>query len=358
MLAPWGRGMLSGFGAVTAESVTLIGGTAFLGGSADPNAGSGTALPSGASTGIYQRTDGSVWVNLTGAATGWLNTRAAGDSDLFGDGSGGDLSVTGTTTEAGGTDPMYDDITVGASGIYNTAGRRIFVRGTLTITSGGEVRNLGNNASGATAGTAAASYTLFGGTAGGNGGTAAGTAGTNASASTRCISPSQHGLGGAGGAGSGGAGAAAGTQQAVATTVGGMRSAHVAMLAGFFGGNASQLGFATGMGGGGGGGDGANAGGGGGGGGGNIMIIARRVVTAGATPFSVAGGNGAAGTATNCGGGGGGGGGTIVIVTRQYDGTALTAATHCAGGALGASGGGSGVAGSAGGNGIPLVLSI
>ena len=69
---------------------------------------------------------GDLWVKasaLGGDSTFWMPLLAGGQGDLFGDGSDGDLSVTGTTTEAGGTDRMWANGTIGGSGIYETAGR-------------------------------------------------------------------------------------------------------------------------------------------------------------------------------------------------------------------------------------------
>src|SRR5688572_17661337 len=103
-----------------AAEIVLVGGAAFMSGAADPNAanaGAGTALPTGATTGVFIVTAGaergSMWINLDGTATGWLNTRASGDSAIFGDGSNGALNVAGTTTEASASDVFYTDGTIG-----------------------------------------------------------------------------------------------------------------------------------------------------------------------------------------------------------------------------------------------------
>lgn len=331
-------------------------GSVFLySGAADPNTLTLAPVPTAGS--MYLRTDGTYWTNLDGGNTGtsWLDTRAAGDSAIFGDGSDGALTVNGTTTQSG-TEPLYSSITIGASGVFNTAGRRIFCSGTLTVTSGGVITADGANAVAGAAGAGATAFTLVGGTAGGAGATGAGAAGTNGAATTR-IFTAAYGAGGAAGAGSGGAGGAAGTQAAQSSMTG-RHSASLIANSGYQIG-ATIFGLAGGTGGGGGGGDGAaGVGGGGGGGGGVMVIVARRVIATGAVAFRCAGGNGAAGTANNTGGGGGGGGGTLIIVTRQFNGTALVAATHSPPGAGGASGGGAGVGGAAGSAGFAQVFTV
>lgn len=340
------------------DVVNLSGLVYVYNGTADPN--TLVQVPTPTSGSLYSRTDGSLWENVGGGDTNWINTHASGDSDIFGDGSDGDLSVAGVTVETKTSDPYYNNLSIGAAGTYFPVSRRVFVRGTLTIAAGGLINAAGNAAVGSAGGTAGTGNTLVNGVAGGAGQAAAGAVGSS-QAVQRGIPPSPHGHGGGGGAGSGGAGGLGGTITAYQTTTSGSRSALIAALAGGFaapGIATAAIGNAAGCGGGGGGGNGVAAGGGGGGGGQQVLLIARRVITAGALPISAVGGAGAAGPGADRGGGGGGGGGNIIIVTKQYVGTALTEAIHAAGGAPGASGGGAGVIGTVGTNGRVLVLTI
>ena len=106
-------------------------------------------------------------------------------SRIFGNGSDGDVTLSGTTTLS--RDMYYDNLTINASITVNTAGYRIFVRNTLDISAGSGVvmRNNGsdggngtaptnetNGGDGAvgTAGPASATGSLLGGPAGGVGG--------------------------------------------------------------------------------------------------------------------------------------------------------------------------------------------
>src|SRR3990167_2939204 len=91
-------------------------------------------------------------------------------ANLFGDGSDGTVSITGTTTLT--TDKFYDNLTVESGGILNTASFRVFVKDTLNIKSGGIIRNNGNTGNNGTASTpgngatAIASGSIPGGVAG------------------------------------------------------------------------------------------------------------------------------------------------------------------------------------------------
>lgn len=279
------------------------------------------------------------------------NTELAAYIDLvnqgvYGDGSDGNVTITGGTTTPT-RDMYYDNLTITATGVLAIVGRRIFVKNTLTIESGGSITAAGAAGSGSTAGTGGGGDNQFlgAGRNGGGGGAGGGSAGTN-------IGDSIGGAGGAGGLGTAGAGGAGGTATFTGTGFSGYRhlGAHLGYLYRLA--STDNLYYRPGAGGGGGGGAGApNPGGGGGGGGGGIVLCCQKLDNAGT--ITAAGGAGAAGTATDAGGGGGGGGGFIMITYRVL--TALGTVT-AAGGAGGASGGGTGVAGSAGSDGTVVTL--
>jgi hypothetical protein len=343
------------------ELVQLGGPTASLlrSGVADPRAGAGVGATDPFGT-LYLRIGATgdlvdVFVKTGAGANDWVPALSTGYNGFFGDGSDGDLNVAGATNEASTTsgDVFYDDLSIGAAGVYRPQGRRIFVRGTLTIAAGGFFTMTGNNAAAGLAGAATTAYLTNAGTAGGNGAAAGGAAGTN-SASTTIPNGINTCLGGAGGAGTGGAGGAAGTI-AANTVNGSVRDPAHGMNN--FSTGATQAGFNGGSGGGGGGGDGALLGGGGGGGAGAIILMAREIICDGA--ITAIGGNGAAGAAVDCGGGGGGGGGKILIMTRSIRGAGTPLGQPAVrGGLAGASGGGAGVAGTAGADGFVLVMPI
>jgi hypothetical protein len=126
----------------------------------------GSAVSSAApSSGQVLEWDGSAWTPTA--------PDAVPDWNLFGDGFDGDATISTTTTLT--QDKFYDDLTVTSAGTLNSGGYRIYVKGTLTIDSGGVIANDGSSAtsrtgaSGAPAGTDN-SNSLFSGGAGANGG--------------------------------------------------------------------------------------------------------------------------------------------------------------------------------------------
>lgn len=280
--------------------------------------------------------------NEAGTATGATGARlfinpATMPSNFFGDGSDGDVTISGNTTLT--RDMFYNNLTINTGITLTTANYRIFVKDTLTnnnATTG--IVNNGNNASGVTAGVAVANGSLIGGGAGGAGGTnstsygggggsAAGTvwifaktiavqggikaiggngangnsaggsagnfAGAAGGASAKTLITA--GSGGAGGAGSGGAGGAGGTR--TQSTM----SSHNLLAMSLYIDTVSFVGLTAGSGGGGGGYDntGSVAGGGGGGQGGVILCVYKTLTSAGT--LSVVGGTAgtAAGGGTN-----------------------------------------------------------
>lgn len=325
-----------------------------------------------------------------------INGTALTNNDVFGDGSDGDVTISGDTTLT--TDMYYNNLTVDNGFTLNTGGYRIFVKNTLTnngtiarkgATGGnGGAGDPGGNGTGATNGgtagaaaSALASGSLSGagagiaGQAGGNGGSqsvngSAGVAGTAAATVNKSIgSAGNTGVGGGkggdsatktGGAASSGAsgGSLTGT---VFNTVRNFTaayilydvfpSAEVLKSSGASGGSGSGGGGAGGNGslgnGGAGGGSGAS-----GGTGGIVFISARILINNGTISANGGtGGNGGNGGAiangtpsqtngASGGGGGGGDGGTGGVVIYIY--STLTAGTITAnggtGGALGAAG--------------------
>lgn len=287
----------------------------------------------------------------------------------FGDGSDGAATLDGSVAAPGwatksGTvytmtrDAFLSNLTVtGAGTRLFTAGYRLYVRGTLTTASSGQIDVWPGDAVAQT-GIAASLGTIAAGGSGVNGNAnASGTAGTG-------VTGSLGGSGGAGGTGNGTSGAGGGAATQLTANAGSPRVFSGAT----FGAAVSRTGttFITGGGSGAsGGGDVAGGTGGAGGcGGGVLAIAARNVVLANAANLSAkggAGGPGSSGVGANTGGGGGGGGGVLLLVyaTATVSVGTLNAATCCAGGAGGAKGsGGAGTNGIAGSNGSVLLLQL
>lgn len=288
--------------------------------------------------------------------TSWANTSASSSfyANLFGNGTGGVVTLDGTTTYSGftlsgstytlnatGVKAPPSTLTINSGVTLNTAGYPLQVAGTLT--NNGTITNAGGNASGSSAGTKAGNGT-YGSYALGNGGTTTGSVGT--SSTSRAA-----GAGGAGGLGSSGSGGAGGSVGSTNSTQ--YYANPTPVLLGQVTASGALYLIAGGGAGGGGGGDGTNAGGGGGAGGGVLAIFAQSLVNNGV--MTVAGGNGATPTTGNCGGGGGGGGGTILAYTlTAVTGTGSTTLT----GGTGGSGVGTGVAGTAGGTGTYYATTV
>jgi len=285
----------------------------------------------------------------------------AGISALFGIGSDGDVTITGTVTLA--RDMNYRSLTVSGAGQLITNGYRVFVLDTLDITAApaGAIRwnsPAGNNASGAAGGTYAAFGTLAGTTpglayaanTGGTGNTGTGTNGSNSVPTYPYnFSSAAAGAGGAGGNGVsvGAAGITATVLNSAAIVYSSISQTFLALV----GGNSSSSSIVqpslAGGGGGQGGGDGVNAGGGGGApspGAGMVYIAARNINRGASTAVGAIaaksgnGGNGADGVAGTAGGGGGGGagsGGTVIIIAESLLGATATNAIDVSGGAGG-----------------------
>lgn len=309
---------------------------------------------------------------------------------FYGDGSDGDLTTSGNVTLT--SDTYYNNLTVSNGHTLFTAGYRLFVKGTCTVTGtisrAGNAGTAGTSASGATGGTPAgsggaalAAGNLSGtdaglaGQVGPNGdsdGGANGTAGTAGTALTNLVVNSSNagvaggngGNGLTGGGGTGGVGGAAG-----GVTGSTNKPRHIITAIQMFDANNTTslkpIGHNGNSGSGAAGGGDATAGGNGGGGGasggsgsnGGVMVLCARILAGNGT-ITCAGGNGGSGgaggngTAGAAGGGGGGGGGNggnggvMVLVYNQktFSGTATVA------GGIGGTGGALGSHGPTGGN--------
>ena len=305
--------------------------------------------------------------------------------DVFGDGSDGDVTISGTVTL--NRNMAYHDLTIAPGAILRPAGWMIFVSGTLT--NSGTIERNGNPGS---AGSACSGYCFSGGAAGGGGAGDAGGflppivagSGGGGGGNGQCPGCSSGSPGGTGGAGqaakaslvpsagknggnggpatgqSGGGGGAGGTSTATKSPNLTKPTLHTLLNMVDY---ADLAKFTTsGSSGGGGGGAGANGcqrGGGGGGGagssGGLIVIVARSIASVGT--IIAKGGDGAAGgggcecggVCGYAGGGGGGGGGNGGAVVLAWQAKAAGGTIDLAGGTGGPGGPNAGTAGTGGG---------
>ena len=301
-----------------------------------------------------------VTTGSTGAITVASTIPSGFATAIFGTGIDGDLTVADGATVTASKETYYNNLTIQGSGTFKPAGYRIFVRGTLTISSSGSFNDNGNNAVTSTQGAAFSSRGYLGGQTSA-GGAGAGTAGNGTAA------PSAFGLCPLNDSGSLASGGAGGTANA---RTGGAANTLTVMFAsqGIWGawqaGRASTTttaaGNSTAFSGGGSGGSGGNdtgAGtisGAGGSGGGIVWIAAQTVANSG--KISANGGVGGAATgAGNAGGGGGGGGGSVTLITNT---PASSCGTVQALGGAGGAGVGVGTTGSAGTAGSTCIISF
>lgn len=258
-------------------------------------------------------------------------------SGAYGDGSDGNVNITGTVTLT--EDKFYDTLTISSGDILQPAGYRVFCRTELNLESGGLLRR--NGATGTTADMTEAN--LLGGRGGGAGSTGAGGAGTSSDVSLQNLTD-QGGDGGAGSSGAGGDGGDSETWLAKANDPFhwlGINVLGILFDVDLYGSNVSSRGLEGGAGGGGGGGNGiANSGGNGGQGGGVLVIAAFTLTLEGI--IEAKGGNG---TNDDQGGGGGGGGGNILLTYRTKTGAG---SIDVSGGTGGTGGTNNGVNGQAG----------
>jgi len=273
----------------------------------------------------------------------WIQTDQVSLGGPFGDGHDGDVTISGATTLT--QDMMYHNLTIGAAGVLNTGGYRVFVTGTLAIAAGGNINNNGGaggngaGGTGAAGGAAGAAITRTpfrtASSAGGAGANAPGGTGTNNGAGgaaptdvlTSIALYPQNFLAGCGGGGGGSRG-----------NTGVAGSAGVNCLAGALGGAGGTAGGS---------GNNAESGGGGGGGGGVILLYANTINNAGTIQANGGtGGNGGTSGTGLGGNGGGGGGGAVILYYRATTGSGI--GTLQANGGAAGTGGNGGSAGAAG----------
>lgn len=292
----------------------------------------------------------------------------------YGDGSDGDATIAFATSLTG--DAFYENLTINPGIELNLAGRRLYVRGTLTLGDGSTISNNGSDGGNytgggieAVGGAGALGFTVGGGGAG---------ASANSGFVPAAPPPGDDGsptpyLGFSGAGGNGGIGSAGATPQpgssggAAPATPNNKRPTFLSAM------NTGQMGDQSGgvyrafmlAGGAGGGAGGAGSGftatdglaGAGGGGGGVALICARTIVypTAPSGPAFIEATGGDGGRDANSviapqgGGGGGGGGGTILLMSRTQIGDPGLLLFDVSGGAGGLSTvAGNGTAGTAG----------
>lgn len=297
-------------------------------------------------------------------------------SAFYGDGSDGDVTIGGSSTLS--RDMFYNNLTINST--LNPSGYRIFIKGVLTINSGGKIFRNGNDGggggngntcssvgSGGGGGAALSDGYLKGAPAGGNGGnggsSGSGGGSTSSSLGVGGVSGGSGGSGGYSGAGSGQGGGGGGGASApnipfranigMYWNIAHMLDTTTAWAFQPYGGSGSS-------GGGGGGGQGGSIGcgsggssGGGGGGassGGMIVVYAKTItINSGGIIESKGGngGNGGSGTAPcNCscnqagsaGGGGGGAGGSGGVVVLVYSSITNNGSITMSGGTKGTGG--------------------
>lgn len=273
----------------------------------------------------------------------------------FGDGSDGDVTISGSVTLTRSV--YYNNLTVENGGNLNVAGYKVYVKNKLTIDAGGKIQRNGNNGSnGGTTGTAGTGGSVLtgvdlGGAAAGGNGTAGSTTNASQPAGLASANPAmggQSGNGGAGGNGTGGNGGAARTSSVPFYRP--VRQITDHLIAG----NSLIAGGQSGPGGAGGGGSTSlsGAGGGGGGTGGGVVAIFAHIL-ANSGDIEAKGGNGGdGGNANNAntgggGGGGAGGGGLIWIIADVIESLGTISVAAGSGGNAG-NGNGSGTAGTNG----------
>lgn len=265
---------------------------------------------------------------------------------IFGDGSDGDVTIAANTTLT--RDMFYNNLTVNATFTLNTAGYRVFVKGTLT--NNGTIRRTPNAGAAGVGGAALAAGSLGGSFAGAN--------------------KVQTGAG-AGGGGGGPVFIAAKTivNAGVIAAIGGAGEnapggATVSGVGGIGTNATTSLGGAGGLGG-------ASTGAGGGAGGtvtGPVagaggfrslpLVVELRAISTTPTVILVTGGGGGGSGGTydgdgSAGGGGGGGGGFLVLIYNSYSG----AGTKVAPGGAGGTSVGGGAAGATGSSGTVIEIS-
>jgi hypothetical protein len=293
--------------------------------------------------------------------------------EWFGDGSGGDVTISSSVSLS--ADTYYDNLTIVAGAALSPSGYRVFVANVLDLSSAPSASIVANGGSGSAAAGAtqggAATASVAGSLAAGQRGTD-GHAGSTTNGDTTTVPAALTSMSGGNGGESGyggdfvALGRAGGHPTALNSTIAaGMRYPVMHPL--FY--TATPTCGAGGAGGCSGAGDGTASGGGGGGGnGGNFLFIGARVIARGTNANTAiiqakggAGGDGgvpAGGDRGGGGGGAGGGGGCVVIACEVLAGDIIDDAIDVGGGdgGDGGAGTGAGTTGSGGGSGARGVV--
>ena len=260
-------------------------------------------------------------VDVFAITVGGGGTSATLFDGAFGDGSDGDATISTTVTNT--REWHYNNLTITSTGTLKNRGHRIFVKGTLTIDSGGSINDDGiaggTGASGGTALSNLSTACLGAGSGAGGAGrvtTGAGLAGsTSSNCSTNNVAAQP--IGGVGGGVSAPVVAGGTAGSAPVPTISQKWNSLASIWSGRLYNGSST--FNGGSGGGGGGCDltgGTGTSGNGGSGGGIVHIGAKTIANAGSiTANGGAGGNGVATGTASCGGGAGGGGGLVCLIT-------------------------------------------
>jgi len=295
-------------------------------------------------------------------------------NQFFGDGSDGDVTVSGPVTLT--RDMYYRNLTLSAGAALNTGGFRIFATGTVDLSAApaGAIQYNGTTGNTAVVNAAGVQIVTMNGSGvfsgGANANATAGSAAAATTATAVSVAPyaGTSGASGAAGAGSSGAGGAAVTP--AAPTAFSFRRAVISEIVI----STPGRGGMTGQPGSGGGGDGTAGGGGGGAPPGppGISIYANTITRGASTAAGAiqnkggAGGGGGTPAGGNRGGGGGAGGasgGYVYIVTTSLSGSAKAGAVDVSGGNGGNGGNGTGTGvggngGSSGGGGRLTVINL
>jgi len=337
-------------GSITAGNITIDASGYIKGGQTAYDTGSGFWLGYASTAYKFSLGDGTAANSLKWDGTDlWVKGTKLTFQSLFGDGDDGDLVTSSDVTLT--ADTYYGDLTISNGDTLYTAGYRLFVKGTLTVTgtldrsgnagSNGTNGEVGQHGQGGAGGAALTSGSLMGGEDGKTGGSSSGGVGTAGDNAAKALS-GNGAAGGAGGSGgdagvpgspdAGGAGGAAGS--ATGTIFNYPRNVTAAYIMYDFLPSGDNIRPSAGSGSGGAGGVGANGNGDGGGGGGSgstgaILWVAAKIIIVTGTIKANGGAGGDGGDGADygdpvrgAGGGGGGGaggnGGTVLLIYNTY----------------------------------------
>lgn len=280
---------------------------------------------------------------------------------IYGNGSNGDLIVTGTYTIT--KESYFNNLTIQDGGVVKPNGCRIYVKNTLTISASGSLNDDGSDSTGSAGGAGAngsvrKNYLLVLSTAGGAGGAnAAGSNGGTVGQGSGVLNNS--GLGAFGGTG-GRPAPGTGTPGNGGTINGATQNIWGSWMTGLAVASAAGAGSATSWTGGSGGGGAASSGvsavGGGGGGGGGMVWLAAKTISNSGRISANGGLGGPASGSGNAGSGGGGGGGNIIVITHTP--VSLAGIIQANGGGTSTTVLGTGTTGSVGNNGPVCIINF